>query len=38
MPDPLGTQGVVPRPPSTDMDVAAEGGPGLWSGSNRSPK
>jgi hypothetical protein len=29
MADPLGTQGIVPRPPSTDMDVAAEGGPGF---------
>jgi hypothetical protein len=29
MPDPLGSQGIVPRPPSTDMDTAAEGGPGF---------
>ena len=27
--DPIGTQGIVPRPPSTDMEVAADGGPGF---------
>lgn len=29
MADPLGTQGIVPRPPSSDMEVAADGGPGF---------
>jgi hypothetical protein len=29
MPDPVGTQGITPRPPSTDMEVAADGGPGF---------
>jgi hypothetical protein len=29
MPDPTGTLGTTPRPPSTDMEVAADGGPGF---------
>src|SRR5271156_1971411 len=27
MADPLGTIGIAPRPPSTDLDLAADGGP-----------
>ena len=29
MNDPLGNQGITQRPPSTDMEVAADGGPGF---------
>jgi hypothetical protein len=29
MTDPIGSQGVLQRPPPTDMEVAADGGPGF---------
>jgi hypothetical protein len=29
MPDPTGSQGIVPRPPPTDVDLAMDGGPSL---------